>query len=128
MEAAAVDVLLHRQEVLHLLVEPDGDEGTEVDVLVEVADEHLRRVERGELRQADVPQVLEQAVGQELGLELLPRDIAGQHPAVALQALEVPLIQHLVAHLWPPTIVAPVRHGPLSPSLLRRSAAFLRRC
>ena len=98
--AAALQILPEREVMLHLLVEPDRDEAAEVDVRVEVTQEHLGRVERRELREADVPEVADPLGAQQARIDVIEGDVRVERPAGALEPNEHVVVKHWNQHTF----------------------------
>jgi len=98
--AAVLEIFAQREMVLHLLVKPDRDEAAEVDVGVEVPEEHLGRVERRQLGQTDVPEIADPLRGQQARIDIVEWDVGVERPAGALEANEEVVVKHPNQHTF----------------------------
>ena len=89
-----LQVLAQHQVVLHLLVEPDGDEAAEVDVGAKAAEKHLAGTQGGELEGADLANGVDPSGGEPGRFDGVEVDVPAQIPARALHADEELVIEH----------------------------------
>src|ERR1019366_3601117 len=89
-----LQVPAQHEVVLHLLVEPDGDEAAEVDVGAEAAEEHLGGAEGRQLGEADLANVQDPLTGELGRLDGVEIDVPAQVPARPLHADEELVIEH----------------------------------
>jgi hypothetical protein len=111
--AADLQVAPQGEVVLHLLVKPDGDEAAEVDVRVEVAQEHLGGVEGAQLGEADAAQVLDPVLADLGAVHLLEGDVGAERPAGTLEPVEELVVEHAAILAVP---YCPI-HRPSAPTL-----------